>query len=132
MTDVIREYIRSVLQTTRAAEQAEEDEIARIEAEGFRLVDGGQVAEGRWEITDYRTGEILAEGAGGPDEYFEAANLLDNDRKIYYVGSIGAEIYSRFPVPQPPAEIPVSLAELLALWVNEHTGEAEKFSGPAS
>jgi hypothetical protein len=128
MTDVIREYVRAVLQATRAAEQAEQDEIARIEAAGFRLVEGGQVTEDRWEITDYRTGEILAEGADGPDEYFEAANLLDKDTKIYYIGSIDSEVYSRFPVPLPPEEIPTSLAEALAIWVSEHIGEAEKFS----
>ena len=128
MADVIREYIRTVLETTAAAEKAEEDEIARIEAEGFRLVDGGQLAEDRWEITDFRSGEILAEGTGGPDEYFEAANALDNDVKIYYIGAIASEIYSRFPVPDPPAGLPESLAEALAIWVNEHTGEALQFS----
>jgi hypothetical protein len=128
MADVIREYIRAVLDTTAQAEKAEDDEIARIEAEGFRLVDGGQVTEDRWEISDFRSGEILAEGDGGPDEYFEAANALDGDAKIYYVGAIASEIHSRFPVPEPPAGLPESLAEALAAWVSEHTGEAQQFS----
>src|ERR1700749_4953589 len=111
MGDVIREYTRAGLSTTAEAEKAEDDEIARIEAEGFRLVDGGQVTEDRWEITDFRSGEILAEGEGGPDEYFEAANALDNDLKIYYVGAIASEISSRFPAPEPPEGLPGSLAE---------------------
>ena len=128
MADVIGEYIRAVLDTAAQAEKAEDDEIARIEAEGFRLVDGGQVAEDRWEITDFRSGEILAEGAGGPDDYFEAASALDNDLRIYYVGAISSEISSRFPVPRPPAGLPESLAEALANWVSEHTGEAQQFS----
>ncbi len=128
MADVIREYLRAVLDTAAQAEKAEGDEIARIEAEGFRLVDGGQLTEDRWEITDFRSGEILAEGDGGPDEYFEAANALDNDTKIYYVGAISSEVFLRFPVPEPPTGLPESLAEALAKWVTEHTGEAQQFS----
>lgn len=43
---------------SRAREAAK---IAELEADGWRIVSGGQVARG-WETTDWRTGEVLARG----------------------------------------------------------------------
>jgi hypothetical protein len=67
--------------------------------------------------------KVLGAGLSLSLGYEEPEFLVDR-----YVGAIASEIYSRFPVPEPPEGLPESLAEALAAWVSEHTGEAQQFS----
>jgi hypothetical protein len=79
------EYIRAVLAMSAEQQAAHEAWVAEVEAQGYRVVDGGQTSAyeyssgtGRcdYEVTDYRTGEILASGHGTIEDYEAAGEAL--------------------------------------------------------
>jgi hypothetical protein len=108
----VRDYVRALLRQYRADEDARLERIRVLEAEGRRVVSGGQVGEDSWEITDWRTGEILVNGTGGIDAYDEAADRLDPDGKWLHLDNIDTE-----PADVEIAGIPASLADALQDWL---------------
>jgi hypothetical protein len=107
-----------------AAIEARERE---LEAEGWRLVSGGQGrGEGEWSITDYRTGQTLASGVGGYDEYLAATERLDQEQIA--AGRRGICDYDVLddpviedaypPLPPAPEGIPKGLADAVAEWAD--------------
>jgi hypothetical protein len=68
----VRVHVRKVLRARSADREAEDAKIREIEAAGGRIVDGGQLDNQAWEITDWRTGMRLAHGDGGLDGFAEA------------------------------------------------------------
>ncbi|MFD6762448.1 hypothetical protein ACFWDW_25795 [Streptomyces roseolus] len=66
-----------------------------------------------WNITDWRTGDTIAEGAGDYDAYGEAGQRLDPDGKWFHIDRI-----DHIENPQvDPTGVPTSLAEALQEWL---------------
>lgn len=63
--DLIKEHVRRVLEDSRTQNAVLLAAVAELEAEGRRIVGGGQTSgEGDWDITDWRTGKLIAAGRG--------------------------------------------------------------------
>src|SRR5215469_2575690 len=68
--DSYQTFARRVVHVMAAERRMLAARTAVIEAKGYRLVGGGQTDnDGGWEITDARTGAVLASGTGGYEEY---------------------------------------------------------------
>lgn len=108
----VRDYVQALLRQYRSDEDARQQRIRALEAAGRRIVDGGQTGQDEWEITDWRSGETLASGTGGPDAYGEAAQRLDPNGTWLHVDNLDTD-----PVDVEPVGIPASLAEALQDWL---------------
>lgn len=108
----VRDYVQALLRQYRSDEDARQERIRGLEAAGRRIVDGGQTGQDEWEITDWRSGETLASGTGGPDAYGEAAQRLDPDGTWLHVDNLDTE-----PADVEPVGIPASLADALQDWL---------------
>jgi hypothetical protein len=62
-TDLVKEHVRRVLEANRRADEATLERAEELERNGRRIIDGGQTSEFDWDITDWRTGELIAKGA---------------------------------------------------------------------
>jgi hypothetical protein len=111
--DAIRKHVAAVI----AANEGFGEELARRarakEAEGFRIVDGGQTGphvEGLapWELSDWRTGEVVATGNG-----LDSFQAIFESERWWHVDSLNYE-----PVVPVPASggLPPGLARALANW----------------
>jgi hypothetical protein len=108
----VREYVRALLRQYRAEEDARLERIRAFEAEGRRIVNGGQTGQNTWDITDWRTGDLIIEGTGDHRAYDEAAERLDPDGKWLHVDNIDTE-----SADVEPVGIPASLANALQDWL---------------
>jgi hypothetical protein len=108
----IRDYVRALLRQYRSDEEARQETIRDLEAKGHRIIDGGQTGQDTWEITDWRTGELLASGTGGDRDYDAAASRLDPDDKWLHIDTVDTDSSSVEPVG-----IPASLADALQDWL---------------
>jgi len=108
----VRDYVRALLRQYRADEDARQERIRALEADGRRIVNGGQTGQDSWEITDWRSGDLLAHGTGGIDEYDAATGRLDPDGKWLHIDHVDAD-----PVDVEPVGIPDSLADALQDWL---------------
>lgn len=108
----VRDYVRALLRQRRADEDARLERIHALEADGHRIIDGGQTGQDTWEITDWRTGETLVAGDGGYEAYGAAATRLDPDGKWRHVDTLDDD-----PTDVEPAGIPASLADALQDWL---------------
>jgi hypothetical protein len=113
----VRDYVRALLRQYRADEDARMACIFALEAGGRRIVGGGQIGQDSWEITDWRTGELLANGTGGIDDYDAATARLDPDGKWLHIDTINVEPDSVEPTSVEPVGIPASLADTLQDWL---------------
>jgi acetate kinase len=77
VTDIVKHHLRRVLEASLNVADDEQDRAEKLERTGHRIVSGGQVSRDRWEITDWRTGEMIAQSDGGIDEYEAALDRLD-------------------------------------------------------
>lgn len=108
----VRDYVRAVLRQYRAEEDDRQERIRALEAEGRRIVGGGQTGPDQWEIEDWRSGETLAAGSGGIDAYDAAATRLDPEGTWLHVDNLETD-----QVTVEPAGIPASLADALQDWL---------------
>ncbi|MFJ9558381.1 hypothetical protein ACIRPH_31625 [Nocardiopsis sp. NPDC101807] len=69
--DLVKQHVITLLGRRRELQEAIEKRVSEHEAAGGRVVDGGQVDHDTWEVTDYRTGETLAEGSNGLNGFLE-------------------------------------------------------------
>lgn len=81
--------------------------------QGRRIVGGGQISQHGWEITDWVTGQVLAQGDDGLEGYAEASERLDPEGMWIHIDHVGPEL-SPLPVT---AGIPESLGTALADWI---------------
>ncbi|MGW2183955.1 hypothetical protein ACWCXX_39495 [Streptomyces sp. NPDC001732] len=117
------EYVRALLRVRLADEQARQERIRTLEKAGHRIVNGGQTSGGSddvqaWEITDWRTGDLIVNGTGDYTAYDEAAQRLDPDGKWLHIDNLdedGTEV--------EPVGIPASLAEALQDWLGSAPDE---------
>lgn len=108
----VRDYVRALLRQYRADDEARQETIRALEADGRRIVDGGQTSQDSWEITDWRTEEVLASGTDGLRGYDAAASRLDPDGTWLHIDRIDSDETSVEPVG-----IPASLAGALEDWL---------------
>jgi hypothetical protein len=82
---------------------------------GRRIPRRGRRGPRGWETHDWRTGECLASGDGGYDEYSAATAKLDPDARWYHIDHITEDLPD-YDI-SATAGIPPSLAEVLVDWV---------------
>ncbi|MFE5479717.1 hypothetical protein ACFQ9R_28700 [Nocardia sp. NPDC056541] len=112
-TDVVRAYVRALLSGHAGEADLRDAEIRALQAQGRRIVDGGQIDRDTWEITDWATGAMIAYGAEGLDGYYEAAQRLDPEGTWIHIDHIGPALTDR-----PTVEgVPTSLGTALADWI---------------
>ena len=120
--DAIRNHVAAVIE----ANEDFDEELARRarakESEGFRIVDGGQTGphvEGLapWELTDWRTGEVIATGTG-----LESFQAMFDEERWWHVDSLNYEPVMPASVP---GGLPPGLARALANWAAADPVEAE-------
>jgi hypothetical protein len=130
---LVKQHILAALQRDAAWEAAEEGARRKLEADGYRLVGGDCSAQdGGWEITDYRSGAVLASGKGLNREeasaaYERASDELDKAQPIYHVDHIEVPD-GLMEYPPAPCGLPPSLADAIADWacgVDRHEGREE-------
>jgi hypothetical protein len=127
VADSIARYVRAVIECNDEYAAAERAEIARLEAEGYRLVSGGQAlgdetGELVWQVTDYRTGEVLASGTT-EKEYKAASEALEAQQPGYHIDHLLEDSQAQenwLAGPDVPAGIPAPLAEALAEWASDN------------
>ena len=118
----VREYVTALVESERAWCEAQENEEARLKAEGYRLVSGGGDQDGDWAIIDYYTREVIAHGSGGFEEYDEAtARLSEEGPPLWHVDNL---LMMDWPDPPVPAGIPEGLRQALSDWVVNAADEA--------
>lgn len=123
----LRQYVMALVLNDLAWHQVIEDEAVRLEAEGYRIVSGGGGGGGPWDITDYRTREVIADGTGGIEEYEEASGRLSAEgRPLYHADHL---LLMDFPDPPQPAGMPEGLCRALADWVSGEQDEAVEWLG---
>lgn len=89
-TGALGSILRTLLLENKAGRDKFLASAAKAEAEGRRLVGGGNDSRW-WEITDWRTGEVIAQGDNGADEADATVNRLDPDRTWITVDNLYAE-----------------------------------------
>jgi hypothetical protein len=128
----IRRYIQAVLKCNEEYDAAQAAEIDRLEAEGYRIVDGGQVDrdpetnESTWQITDWRTGETLASGSGD-DEFITASDALEAQHRGYHIDHVLEDSEAEAKMlrgPEVPQGMPESLAQVLGDWATDNEDDA--------
>jgi hypothetical protein len=112
--DPLRTHIRKILRTYAASDTAVAKRIEELEAEGRRIVSGGQTSGDNWQVTDWRTGEVIAEGDDGLDGYDAAGERLDPGDRWFHIDHVDEDIDMSVA---PTDGIPASLAMVLDDWV---------------
>ena len=113
----LREYVRALLRHNLADEQARQERIRDLEKAGHRIVGGGQTGmsedgQATWEITDWRTGNLIMDGTGSYEAYDAAAHRLDPDGKWIHIDNIDDD-----PTEVEFDGMPASLANALQDWL---------------
>lgn len=96
-------YTRAVLALSAEHAAAIEARIAKVEAEGYRVVDGGQTSEYEYssghgecdyEISDHRTGTVLVSGHGTIEDYRATSDRLQQDlgREFWHIDPLTDEV----------------------------------------
>ncbi|WP_329047103.1 hypothetical protein [Streptomyces sp. NBC_01422] len=115
MTDTaVRDYVRALLRAHHADEEARQQQIRALEASGCRIIDEESPSgdELLWTVMDWRTGVVLAHGAGGPNVRDAAVARLDPDGLWVHVDTVDVTV----TVVEHPG-LPASLADMLQDWV---------------
>lgn len=121
-------YVRAVLATSAEQLAAYQARVAEVEADGYRVVDGGPLGEpdafgrSRWSITDYRTEEVLAEGHGTDADYEAATRLLQDElgQRFWHIDPLTEGVNHEHPefLDGPESDLKdTRLGHLLFHWV---------------
>jgi hypothetical protein len=123
---VILRYIQTLIARNEELDAAELAAIARVEAEGKRVVFGGDSGrrnsegEAIWEVQDWRTKEVIAKGEGPYESYlaaWEGTNWVNAD--VVTAEDEDLELPDHDGLPE-------SLAQALAEWVESNMDEARE------
>lgn len=80
LQDALGQQLRNILDAMAAETAQVEERIAKLEEQGYRIVDGGQTGSYQddekceYACTDWRTGEVLFSGRGTHADYSAAAD----------------------------------------------------------
>lgn len=119
--DLFRQHIRVIVQFEEEHDQRHEELLKDYEAKGHHIVSGGQVDHDTWDVTDYRTGEIIIEGAGGYEGYLRTVD--EHGEMWAHIDPITEHLYD-IPDPVTPG-LPESLQEALASWVRDQASNED-------
>ncbi|GAB7045232.1 hypothetical protein [Catenuloplanes indicus] len=115
-TDAVRAHLRRVLLHNRDLKQRRLDRIEAEEAAGHRIVTGGRAHGAQWSLQDWRTGETIASGQQGIDEFDEVRERLDPDDLWLHVDEISFDPEPYRPIPADG--LPGDLGIVLQQWVS--------------
>ncbi|MFE7928358.1 hypothetical protein ACFU6S_06390 [Streptomyces sp. NPDC057456] len=121
--DLVKDHVRKWLAANVTVQEAFHVKVRELEASGLRIVDGGQTGsyddDGRsdWEVTDWRTGQVVASGHSSFDGMTEALGRVDPDNRFVFLDRLSEE--TELPDPGPTAGLPESLGEALVTWLEE-------------
>jgi hypothetical protein len=113
VSDAVRDHVRRVLQASRAYDDALEAKATELERAGHRIINCDQADHDAWDVTDWRTGETIAEGDGHIEGYDRAADQLDPDDKWFHIDQVAKGIPNDCA---PAIGIPQSLGEAIESW----------------
>ena len=118
MASAVEACARVLLENSVDCTNAIKTRMAELEADGRRIVGGGIDGQGTWDIADWQTGQILAQGTDGTGGYDRAVDRLDADgMAMFHVDHIFPDVYGAFDeLPQVPG-VPESLADALREWL---------------
>ncbi|MFJ9553195.1 hypothetical protein ACIRPH_05235 [Nocardiopsis sp. NPDC101807] len=117
----IHQHIRAVLQYEEDYKKREEALLADYEAKGHTVIDGSLVLDGDWEVTDYRTGDIIAAGGDGVAGYAEVAD--DHGEMWVHIDLITDQL-TEIPLPITPG-VPEALCEVLTEWARTSASDED-------
>ncbi|GAA2564250.1 hypothetical protein GCM10010435_40660 [Winogradskya consettensis] len=127
VSNLLKEHVQNVLEANFASLGQTRQRIEELEAQGHRIITGGQIGDDGWDIIDWRTSEILAAGGGGIEAYEAAAAELDPDGKFVHHDRI-LEDEDLTYVSSP--ELPDGLANAIEDWaLAEDAEEVAEFIG---
>jgi hypothetical protein len=125
VTDVFREHVRRVLEANLRSKKAILDRAAELERSGRRIVSGGQVSQDGWEITDWRTNELIAEGGGGIAGYDATAARLDPENTWFHADHLGGD--EPVPYVETPG-VPETLGHAIEEWADSPSTPEEEIA----
>lgn len=123
LTDAVAKQIAVTLDAIDQDQRAFDARVQELESQGHRITDGGQIDRNRWEYTDWRTDEVLANGRCKDHDKVE---LPDN---WYHVDHIHRETGVQ---PELVEGLPKSLSDLLVYWTFDHEDEARALAARAT
>lgn len=112
--DAVREHACRVLQAASSENQTRLRHAEELERAGHRIVGGGQTGPDSWTIYDWRTNQLLAEGATGIEGYDAVAERLDPDDRWFHCDHLWDD------VPLTDVEtpgVPPSLGRAIEDWL---------------
>lgn len=114
VTGPVQQYVEALLRRSLADRQARLARIEQLEKDGHRIIGGGQTYGDEWEITDWRTGELIERGDGGYQGYDKAVDRLDPDEKWILHENVDNDDDQE---DVEPVGVPDSFADLLQDWL---------------
>lgn len=117
LTDAVAKQITAELDAMAQERKNRDAAIQKAEAEGYRIIDGGQISDGDedylCEYTDWRTGEVLYRGDGKdrPDP------TVTEPPGHWHIDNLEFDISV---TAEPVAGLPDSLVEAISYWVIEN------------
>jgi hypothetical protein len=128
VTDPVRDYLLAVFRCQAVRCGCCVAEMARLESEGFRLVDGDPYCG----ITDFRTGEVLASCGADRDEYEARTAELAARQPLFHGDHLLAGTDAEqewFRGPDIPPGMSESFASSLRELVEAHEAEVAAWLG---
>lgn len=128
MDSALRTHVRKILRALDAADAAEAAAVKKVEDDGHRIVDGGSLGDDEWNIADWRTGEVLASGSDGYDEYCAVLDRLDPEGRWVHIDRIHDDKpWTDYDIT-PTDGIPPSLSDALVDWAENRGTPAEEIA----
>lgn len=124
--DLTKLHAEKTLNTYIEEKLLKDEHLGELEQQGYRIVDVDQCSgpldpDGPiWEVTDWRTGEVLLRGHGivqdQEEDYARAVAEVDKDDRWFHASALEESL--DFVVDVPPTEgLPDSLAEAIEGWI---------------
>ncbi|MGC4966290.1 hypothetical protein ACLQ2H_09755 [Streptomyces globisporus] len=123
----VRNFVQALLRQRLADEEARREGINELARTGHRIVGGSQTSSGSmetWEITDWRTGDVIVGGTGGYEAYDAAADRFDPAGMWVHIDNVDNPLTD---VEHPG--LPASLAESLQEWLGSLSTSDEDVAG---
>ncbi|WP_159026601.1 hypothetical protein [Streptomyces vietnamensis] len=114
VTGPVQQYIEALLRRSLAERLNRLERLEQLEKDGHRIIDGGQTHGDAWEITDWRTGDLIERGIGGYPGYDKAVQRLDPDGKWILHENVDNDDDQE---DIEPVGVPASFADLLQDWL---------------
>jgi hypothetical protein len=108
MNDLVREYVRTLLEAPFLADEERLRRAREIERSGRRVVQDSRTSATGWELRDWLTGALIARGDDGP------AGLRAALAGAYHADNLYAEAPGAAPVAPG---LPESLGHAIEEWV---------------